>query len=140
MEKINKKMCKKSVYKRFLKLSKYHSKHRCNHVIYDTKLGKRDVYISNKHYSSNIIYVTYRDGVSNYLPELNILFQLIIHPNGKIEILSSKIGQPEIFLAIYEIEQIINNKKYNERDNLLEKLFENIENENFNFFNFTMYR
>lgn len=135
-------MCKKSTYNRFLKLLEYHSNYSCNHVIYNTKLGKRDVYISKKYpnTSCKTILVVYFNGISNYIPELEILFSLNIYPNGKIEVLNSKISQPEIFLAIYEIEQIINNKKYNEKDNILEKLFENIGNENFNFFNFTQYR
>ena len=133
-------MCKKSTYKRFLELSKHHLNYRCNHIIYDTKLGKRDVYIS-KHCNNDIIQVVYFNGASNYIPELDILFNLQIYPNGKINIISSKIGQPEIFLAIYEIEQIINNKKHDEADNILEKLFENIGNDfNNNFFNLTQYR
>ena len=66
-------MCNRKTYKRFLNLSKYHSKYSCNHVIYDTKLGKRDVYISNPDYRTNSIDLTYFDGVDSYIPNLDIL-------------------------------------------------------------------
>ena len=127
------------IYERFLELSKYHSRHSNNQVTYNTKLGKREVYVSSC--CSNAIYVIYFDRLleGNLQPET--LFSLEVLPNGKINIIDSKIGQPEIFLAIYEIEQIIDNKEYNERDGILEKLFENIGNDfDGNLFNFTQYR
>ena len=129
-------MCKKSTYNRFLKIYKFIKNNNTNHSLilsymFNTKLGARKIFTSEILDNIFIYYVDY---------DKQFLFSLKIYPNGKIEVLNSKIGQPEIFLAIYEIEQIINNKKYNERDNILEKLFENVGNENFNFFNFTQYR
>lgn len=126
-----------STYERFLHLSKYHSKHNNNYVTYNTKLGKREVYVSSC--CSNAIYIIYFDGFYEADPRPETLFSLEILTNGKINIISSKIKQPEIFLAIYEIEQIINNEDYKERDGILEKLFESTNN-NFNIFNFTTYR
>lgn len=135
-------MCNRKTYKRFLNLSKYHSKYSCNHVIYDTKLGKRDVYISNPDYRTNSIDLIYFDGIDEYIPNLDILFMLIIEKSGKINIIQSKIDEPAIFLAIYEIECIINDKKKKNIDSILEKLFENVDEYNFsnNIFSFTQYR
>lgn len=135
-------MCNRKTYKRFLNLSKYHSKYSCNHVIYDTKLGKRDVYISNPDYRTNSIDLTYFDGVDSYIPNLDILFMLRIEKSGKINIIQSKIDEPAIFSAIYEIECLIHKDKIKKIDNILEKLFENIDEYSFqnNIFGFTQYR
>ena len=138
-------MCNKKVYNRFLKLSKYHSKNgHINHIVYDTKLGKRDVYISKPDYKDKSIDVLYYDGASDYLPDVPILFFLNINKSGKIEIKVNrlKIDEPAIFLAIYEIECIINDKKKKNIDSILEKLFENVDEYNFsnNIFSFTQYR
>ena len=102
--------------------------------IFNTKLGKRKIdigLIPNKS-----IYFIYYD------KDDTELFHLGINKNGRINIYNTKIGKPEIFLAIYEIENIINNNEQKKKDVILEKLFENICDFNFqnNIFGFTMYR
>ena len=138
-------MCNKKVYKRFLKLSKYHSKNgNINHIVYNTKLGKRDVYISNPDYKDKSVDVLYYDGASDYLPDVPILFFLNINKSGKIEIKVNRINidEPAIFSAIYEIEYLIHNNKKKNIDSILEKLFESVDEYNFsnNIFSFTQYR
>lgn len=131
-------MCKKSTYKRFLNIYNYMQKYDSSGLIknaeFNTKLGERKIssyILGNKDIS--FIY---------FEKDETPLFILNIKSNGRIRILKSKIGQPEIFLAIYEIEQIINKEKHKiEVDNFLEKLFKNTENKfNVNLFGFTMYR
>ena len=121
-------MCKKSVRRRFEKI--------LNNINYsrsfDTKLGPRCVACFK---NNNVICFVY------YEKDNSILFNIIIKKSGKINIVSTQIDEPAIFAAIYEIENIINNKKQRKRDIILEKLFENIDEYSFmNKFNFTQYR
>lgn len=107
-------MCKKSVRKRFDKISNNINGSR----VFNTKLGPRCIKVgSNK----KEVCVTYYDADNSEL------FHIGIEKSGKINIYNTKIDKPEIFLAIYEIENIINNKIQKKRDIVLEKLFENID-------------
>src|SRR5574344_448365 len=122
-------MCNKKTYKRFEKI--------LNNINYsrsfNTKLGPRCVAcFKNK---EDICFVYYEKDNS-------ILFNILIKKSGKINIINSQIDEPEIFLAIYERESIINNEKQRKRDIILEKLFENIDEYSFhnNIFGLTQYR
>ena len=121
-------MCNRKTYKRFEKIEKNINYSRS----FNTKLGPRCVACFKNNDDISFIY---------YEKDNSILFNILVKKSGRINIIGSQIDEHAIFEAIYEIEQIINNKKYNERDNLLEKLFENVGNDfNNNLFNFTMYR
>ena len=121
-------MCKRETYKRFLKIYEFVKDNKDDEIngrfvrsfvkYFNTKLGKRRFHISKR---DKEIYVSYWDF------DKTMLFEFYIYKSGKIDIKNSKIDQPEIFLAIYEIENIINNKKQKYKDNILEKLFENID-------------
>ena len=122
-------MCNKKTYKRFEKI--------LNNINYshsfDTKLGPRCVACFKNNNDISLVY---------YEKDSSVLFNILVKKSGKIDIINSQISEPEIFLAIYEIEQIIKNKKMQERDSILEILFENIDEYSFrnNIFGFTQYR
>ena len=122
-------MCNRKTYKRFEKISKNINYSRS----FDTKLGPRCVSCFKNNHDISLIY---------YEKDNSILFNILVKKSGKIDIINSQISEPEIFLAIYEIEQIIKNKKMQERDSILEILFENIDEYSFrnNIFGFTQYR
>jgi predicted secreted protein len=123
-------MCNKKTYKRFEKILENINYSRS----FNTKLGLRCVKAElSKH---NEICITYYD------KDNTELFHIGVKKSGEIKVYNTKIGKPEIFLAIYEIESIINNKKQKKRDIILEKLFENIDEFSFqnNIFGLTQYR
>lgn len=115
-------MCSKKTYKRFKKIYDYiknHDDYTTNFSLFKTKLGSRYVgsIMDAEH---NIIFI-YKD-----YDESN-LFKLSINKNGKIIVMYTKIDNPAIFAAIYEIECIINNKNKQHTDSILEKLFECVD-------------
>lgn len=131
-------MCKRKNFKRFLKIHEYIKSD--NYIPYknepkfsnyyykkfDTKLGQRWIASSYGYFKYNNkkfhgIILEYKDNNGE------CLFLLRIEKSGRIFIMESKIDQPAIFSAIYEIESIINNKKQKYKDNILEKLFDNID-------------
>ena len=131
-------MCNKRTYKRFEKIYEFIKKNGKNNTgdiyfyFFNTKLGKRRASISR---GKNAIILYYWD------KDESMLFSLFVDNKGKLHTANSQIDEPAIFAAIYEIECIINDKKQKERDNLLERLFESIDEYSFmNKFNFTQYR
>ena len=134
-------MCKRKTYERFKKIYDYIQKSGAPvgygssfKYSFKTKLGIRDVITFLFDGNIALYYMCKKDS-------LEPLFQLCIYKDGSIQKAQSKIDEPAIFAAIYEIECIINDKKQKERDNLLERLFESIDEYSFmNKFNFTQYR
>lgn len=122
-------MCKRKVYNRFDKIYKNINTSR----VFCTKLGPRCVIMSKNKYE---IFMTYNDYDNSEL------FHIGVKTNGRIKIYASKIDEHAIFSAIYEIENIMNNKANKRREDILEKLFENIEEFSFkdSIFGFTTYR
>jgi len=122
-------MCNRKIYKRFEKILDNINYSRS----FDTKLGPRCVACFKNNDDISFIY---------YEKDNSILFNILVKKSGRVNIVGSQIAEPEIFLAIYEIENIINNKKQKKRDIILEKLFENIDEYSFvnNIFGFTQYR
>ena len=122
-------MIKHKTYNRFDKIYKSIN----NSRVFNTKLGPRCIIMSKNKYE---IFITYNDGDSSEL------FHIGVKNNGRIKIYASKIDEHAIFSAIYEIECILNNKTNKNRDRILEKLFENIEEFSFkdSIFGFTTYR
>ena len=122
-------MCSKKTRKRFEKILDNINYSRS----FNTKLGPRCVAcFKNK---DDICFIYYEKDNS-------ILFNVLIKKSGKINIINSQIDEHAIFAAIYEIENIIHDKKQKKRDSILEKLFENIDEYSFgnSIFGFTQYR
>lgn len=122
-------MCNKKTYKRFEKILNNINYSR----VFDTKLGPRCVACFKNNSDISLIY---------YEKDNSILFNILVKKSGKINIVGSQIDEHAIFAAIYEIENILNNKKQSKKDIILEKLFESIDEFSFtnNIFGFTQYR
>ena len=130
-------MFKNKIYKRFEKIYKYfYDNNEITHTFH-TKLGDRNVscmktiagMILTNGINKEVLYSTHRsDGVIliyNDKSEKNpaeVLFILAVDVNGKITIINSKIDEPAIFSAIYELECIIWDKKQKRKGEMLEKL------------------
>lgn len=127
-------MCKKETYKRFNKIYEYMKNNGeygiDDHIyayayIFKTKMGDRCVEIIRT--TKDVDLISKHDFIFLYFDyDDEKLFQLLIKPNGKITVIQKKdnVDEVAIFSAIYELECLIYNKKYQERENILEKLFE----------------
>lgn len=130
-------MFKNKIYKRFERIYKYfHNNNEITHIFH-TKLGDRKVgciktiagMILKDTNTKEIEYKTDRgDGIliiySDKLEEnpASILFILAVDKKGKIAIINSKIDEPAIFSAIYELECLMYKEKQHEKGEVLKKL------------------
>ena len=139
-------MFKSKIYKRFEKIYKYfYDNNEITHTFH-TKLGDRKIaciksvqgmILTNSNtqeiqYETNRkddIILIYGDKPEEY--PTKTLFMLAVNKKGKITICNSKIDEPAIFSAIYELECLIYKDKKHKKGQLLKELLSYYGNSNF---------
>lgn len=117
-------MCSRKTYNRFKKIHDYILKNSQSDIgfvgnyEFNTNMGDRIVYCA---IFNNTIALLYLDN------DKSELFSLHVKQGEKIWIVNSKIDEPAIFAAIYELECIIDDNKVKYRDSILERLFKSVD-------------